>query len=76
VKLSVSLPDEDVAFLDEYAAREGAASRSSAIHEAIGMLRNATLEDEYTTAWDEWEASGEADLWDAVAADGISDAAR
>jgi Arc/MetJ-type ribon-helix-helix transcriptional regulator len=76
MKLSVSLPDEDVAFLDEYAAREGAASRSSAIHEAIGMLRNASLEEDYAAAWDEWEATEDAALWDAAAADGITDAPR
>ena len=74
MKLSVSLPDEDVAFLDEYAAREGAASRSAAIHEAIGMLRGATLEDAYVTAWEEWEASDDAQLWDVTASDGITDA--
>ncbi|MBO0689194.1 MAG: ribbon-helix-helix protein, CopG family [Candidatus Dormibacteraeota bacterium] len=76
MKLSVSLPDEDVAFLDEYAAREGAPSRSSAIHEAIDMLRSATLEDAYATAWEEWEASEDAELWEATVSDGTADAPR
>jgi antitoxin MazE9 len=44
VKLSVSLPDEDVAFIDEYAAKAGIPSRSSVIHQGLELLRAATLE--------------------------------
>ncbi len=29
------------------------------------------LEEAYAAAWDEWEASGEAPLWDGTAADGV-----
>ena len=76
VKVSVSLPDDDVRFLDEYAAGEGAGSRSSVVHQAIGLLRTAGLEQAYAQAWDEWKASGDAQLWDATSADGIGDAAR
>ncbi len=31
------------------------------------------LEEAYAGAWDEWESSGEAALWDATAADGVVD---
>ena len=76
MKLSISLPDEDVAFLDEYATRAGLESRSSIVHEAIALLRIASLEDDYAAAWDEWDASEDARLWDATMADGIADAPR
>lgn len=76
MKLSVSLPDEDVAFIDEYAARAGEPSRSSVIQHGISLLRTASLEDAYVEAWRESEADEDSDLWDGTAADGIVDAAR
>jgi Arc/MetJ-type ribon-helix-helix transcriptional regulator len=74
MKLSVSLPDEDVAFIDEYAAQTGAPSRASVIHEAIALLRDVGLERAYAQAWEEWSSSGEATRWDATVPDGIADA--
>ena len=43
MRISVSLPDEDVEFLDDYARSTEAASRSAALHEAIALLRTAHL---------------------------------
>lgn len=76
MKLSVSLPDDDVAALDDYARAQGLTSRSAALRRAIGMLRHPALEHDYAAAWDEWEASGEEADWEATAADGLADAAR
>jgi Arc/MetJ-type ribon-helix-helix transcriptional regulator len=76
MKVSVSLPDDDVAFVDDYASRLGIASRSSVLHRAIRLLRMSELEDAYVAAWDDWAASEDAGLWDSTAADGIADAAR
>jgi Arc/MetJ-type ribon-helix-helix transcriptional regulator len=76
VKLSVSLPEEDVDFLDDYARRVGSPSRSAALHRAIGLLRHQELQDEYSDAWDEWDASEESTLWTAVTTDGVTDAPR
>lgn len=76
MKLSVSLPDEDVATLDDYARAQGLSSRSAALQRAIRMLRNPELEQDYAAAWDEWEASGEEAAWEATAADGLVDASR
>lgn len=76
MKLSVSLPDEDVAALDDYARAQGLKSRSAALQRAIRMLRHPTLEQDYAAAWEEWAASGEEEAWEATAADGLSDAAR
>ena len=76
MKLSVSLPDEDVATLDDYARAQGLKSRSAALRRAIRMLRHPALEQDYAAAWDAWEASGEEAAWEATAADGLADAAR
>ncbi|OLR94630.1 ribbon-helix-helix domain-containing protein [Actinokineospora bangkokensis] len=74
MKLSVSLPEEDVRFLDEYLARAGSASRSSVISEAIGLLRRSSLAEEYAAAFAEWDTGEDAELWDRTAPD-ASDAA-
>ena len=39
--MSVSLPEEDVEFLDTYVHDQGAASRSATLHKAVGLLRAA-----------------------------------
>lgn len=75
MKLSVSLPEEDIEFVDEYAAKQHARSRSAVIHEAVRLLRSSNLEEEYGAAWDEWVESGEAEVWDVTAGDGL-DASR
>ncbi len=76
MKLSISLSEEDVAALDRYAEAAGLASRSAAIQRAIRMLGDPALDDAYAAAWDEWEASGDADAWETSLADGLADAAR
>jgi Arc/MetJ-type ribon-helix-helix transcriptional regulator len=76
MKLSVSLPDEDVAILDEFARATGLKSRSAALLHAVRMLRLPELERDYEAAWDEWEASDDYQSWDATAADGLTHAAR
>lgn len=70
MKVSVSIPDEDVAFLDEYAAARSA-SRSAAVHRAISLLREQELADQYSAAWEEWSQSGEEAVWSPADADGI-----
>ncbi|HKF33469.1 MAG TPA: ribbon-helix-helix domain-containing protein [Jatrophihabitantaceae bacterium] len=76
MKLSVSLPEEDVAALDEYARAAGLKSRSAAVQRAIRLLRQRDLEQDYAAAWDEWESSGDAHAWEVSSADGLVDAAR
>ena len=71
MKVSVSLPREDVEFLDEYARAIGAASRSAVVQQAIRALRASQLGPAYAQAWKEWEGAGDADLWDSVAGDGL-----
>jgi Arc/MetJ-type ribon-helix-helix transcriptional regulator len=76
MKLSISLPEEDVAFVDDYARRRGASSRSLVVHRAIELLRQAEMPDAYAAAWDEWAASDDAALWDRTVTDGLADGAR
>ncbi len=71
MKLSVSLPDEDVAFLDEYADANGMASRSAAVHRAVRLLRATELGPAYEDAWTQWEASDDSELWNSATSDGL-----
>lgn len=76
MKVSVSIPDDDVRFLDEYAREQGLDSRSAAVHRAVRLLRTAELAEAYQAAWEEWE-SGDAAAWDRTANDGVTgDATR
>jgi Arc/MetJ-type ribon-helix-helix transcriptional regulator len=75
MKLSVSLPDEDVEFLDAYANQEGFASRSAVLHKAVRLLRGAQLGAAYEEAFLEWDQTGEADAWETAVGDGLADAA-
>ena len=47
MKVSVSLPEEDVEFLDSYARTQGIESRSAALHKAVGLLRASQLATAY-----------------------------
>jgi antitoxin MazE9 len=76
VKLSVSLPDEDIAYIDDYAHRSGAPSRSSVLHKALALLRLSELESAYASAWEEWRASGDHEVWSSTTGDGLRDAPR
>jgi Arc/MetJ-type ribon-helix-helix transcriptional regulator len=77
MKVSVSLPGEDVQFLDEYAQEQGLESRSAALHQAVRLLRAAELGASYESAWNEWIDAGDAEPWDRTAGDGIvTDAPR
>lgn len=76
MKVSVSLPDEDLAYIDEYVRRTGAPSRSSVLHQAVTLLRMSEIEDAYAAAWDEWRQTEDSQLWDATSGDGLADASR
>jgi Arc/MetJ-type ribon-helix-helix transcriptional regulator len=69
--MSVSLPDEDVEFLDTYAREHSAGSRSAALHEAVRLLRAAQLAHAYEDAWTSWAASDDAGVWDTALSDGL-----
>jgi len=72
MKVSVSLPGEDVQFLDDYTREQGLESRSAALQKAVRLLRTAELGVAYESAWEQWAADGDAEAWDASVADGIA----
>lgn len=71
MKLSVSLPDDDVEFLDAYASTQGISSRSAVVHKAVQLLQASALGPDYEDAWAEWAESGDAELWNLTADDGL-----
>jgi len=71
MKVSVSLGDEDLRFLDDYTQANGMPSRSATLRKAVRLLRASHLEDDYAGAFQEWTDSGEAEAWETVAGDGL-----
>jgi hypothetical protein len=71
MKVSMSLPAEDLSFLDSYAAERGT-SRSAVVVRAVRLLRSSLLSDDYEEAYREWSGSGEAALWEVAVGDGIT----
>ena len=65
----MSLPKEDVTFLDAYVEEKGLASRSAALHRAVRLLKASGLASAYEAAWLEWQDENES-LWDATSNDG------
>jgi Arc/MetJ-type ribon-helix-helix transcriptional regulator len=72
MKVSVSLPEEDVAFLDAYARSEDFGSRSAVVHKAVRLLRASGLGGAYEDAWHEWATEGDGDVWDVALNDGLA----
>jgi len=70
VKVSLSLSEEDVAFLDTETRDGRYASRSAATQEAVRLLRESRLADAYAEAF----AEGGDEDWDQVAGDGLASA--
>ena len=71
-KVSLSLDERDVVFLDEETLGGRFPSRSAAVHEAVRLLRESLLADAYAEAYGEWNESGEEGAWDAASLDGIA----
>jgi len=76
MKLSVSLPDEDVAFLDEFVKEHNIKSRSTALQRAIRLLRASQLTSDYAAAFAEWDDGDDWDHgdWDHTVGDGLGGA--
>jgi antitoxin MazE9 len=71
MKVSVSLPEEDVDFLDAYAQAQGLGSRSAVLHRAVRLLRGTELSAAYEDAFALWDESEDAAAWDTAAADNL-----
>lgn len=70
MKVSVSLPEEEVEFLDSFARSRGITSRSAALSRAIRLLRVSELSRDYAAAWQDWE-EGEGQAWEVTVDDGL-----
>lgn len=72
--ISARVDEALVAYLDSYQQEHGVKSRSEALEQAIKALREQDLDREYALAMSEWDASGEGELWDQTAGDGLEHA--
>ena len=73
MKVSVSLSDDDVEFLDTYTrTHRSVASRSAALQRAVALLRASELSASYAQAWDAWADDDSADAWDSTIGDGLA----
>ena len=73
MKVSVSLPNEDVEYHDDYARQQRLPTLSASLQKAVRLLRVSELGAAYERAWDEWETSGEAEAWERMAHEGLGD---
>lgn len=73
MKVSVSLSDEDVEYLDTYARQRRLGSRSAALQKAVRLLRASELGAQYEEAWEEWAEPDEAAAWERLAGEGLGD---
>jgi Arc/MetJ-type ribon-helix-helix transcriptional regulator len=71
VKVSVSIPDEDLDFIDRYASEHRVGSRSQVVQRALSLLRVTELGEDYAAAWEDWEGS-DADAWEPTIGDGLA----
>lgn len=70
-KVSVSLPDDDLAFLDRQTLSGAFDSRSAALQAAVSLLRREELADAYAEAFGTW-GDQDAEAWDSAASDGLA----
>ncbi|QIK64027.1 ribbon-helix-helix protein, CopG family [Leucobacter viscericola] len=76
MKISVSLKEDELATLDRFVKESGLPSRSAGLQHAIRLLNGPKLELAYATAWNEWSASEDDELWEQTTTDGLPSAAR
>ena len=67
-KVSVSLSDADLSYLDTQTLAGRYPSRSAALQDAIRKLRESELADAYAEAFAEWDD----DSWDDALGDGLT----
>ncbi|MBS1675601.1 MAG: type II toxin-antitoxin system ParD family antitoxin [Actinobacteria bacterium] len=69
-KVSLSLSEQDIAFLDAETSSGRYASRSAATQDAVRLLRESRLADAYAAAF----AEGYDPIWDDASEDGLASA--
>jgi Arc/MetJ-type ribon-helix-helix transcriptional regulator len=71
VSISARVDEALIRYLDSYRQAHAIKSRSEALEQAIKALRERELSRQYALAMAEWNASGDADVWDQTAGDGL-----
>jgi len=67
-KVSISLTEADLSYLDTQTLSGRYPSRSAALHDAIRHLRESELADAYAEAFAEWDEQS----WDDAVGDGLT----
>ncbi|MFC4637725.1 hypothetical protein [Deinococcus hohokamensis] len=75
-KISVSLETDLLVFLTTYQERHHLRSKSEAVAQALELLRERELETQYTAALQDWQDSGEAEVWDTAVGDALTEGPR
>jgi antitoxin ParD1/3/4 len=75
-KISVSLEGQLLDFLSAYQASHQIRSKSEVVAQALILLRDRQLEEQYSLALAEWEEGGDAALWEQTVSDGLMEDAR
>jgi len=75
VKVSISLSDRQLEFVDQKVAQGAYASRSAAVAAAIRRLQERDLVLEYAQEQELRDAFGESGTWDSTLTDGLDDEA-
>lgn len=68
-KLSVSIDQQLLTFLEGYQQKYQIKAKSEVISEALRLLRERELESQYAAAMQEWKQ--ESEVWEAVVGDGL-----
>lgn len=71
MKISISVEEKDLTFLDKHANDHSLGNRSAAMRRAIDALRKEELAWQYEQAFTEWEGSEDQKFWDRFSGDGI-----
>lgn len=69
-KLSISIPDSALQFVERYRKAHAIRTRSEVIQEALALLRERELDTAYREASAEFDSD-----WDRVSSDGLADEA-
>jgi Arc/MetJ-type ribon-helix-helix transcriptional regulator len=70
-KLSVSVDESLVAFVDRYQKEKDIKTKSEVVEKALKLLRSQELKEAYKEAYREWRESGEEAVWEVTVADGL-----
>ena len=70
-KISISLDERQIAFLSRYQRAHAVRSRSEVVASALQLLEEAETRASYRSMLAELQASGDLELWDQAAADGL-----